>query len=339
MEFVNFQELTSFWLIDEFFYPPQNMLRRVRKLTVFQIIKDSVLSFGQNDSMTFAASTAFYTIFSMPALLIIILNIGSAFYTDDTVVREELLSQVSSLSGPETAETLDGIIQNVSRDTKGVIARIIAIGVLAFSATTVFVSLQNSINHIWHIKPKPNKGYIKFVINRLVSFSMVASIGFVLLVSLVVDALIVVLFDYLAQFLNGTNALLVSITNFVLSQALLMVIFGLMYKILPDARVKWKDVWLGAFVTMLLFALGKYLIGIYMGNSDLGSAYGAAGSLVVVLIWVYYSVVIFLFGAQVTYYIAKESGGNVIPLKQAVRIEVKEVDRHGNVIGDAEEEK
>jgi len=337
MEFVNFQELTSFWLIDEFFYPPQNMLRRVRKLTVFQIIKDSVLSFGQNDSMTFAASTAFYTIFSMPALLIIILNIGSAFYTDDTVVREELLSQVSSLSGPETAETLDGIIQNVSRDTKGVIARIIAIGVLAFSATTVFVSLQNSINHIWHIKPKPNKGYIKFVINRLVSFSMVASIGFVLLVSLVVDALIVVLFDYLAQFLNGTNALLVSITNFVLSQALLMVIFGLMYKILPDARVKWKDVWLGAFVTMLLFALGKYLIGIYMGNSDLGSAYGAAGSLVVVLIWVYYSVVIFLFGAQMTYYIAKESGGNVIPVKQAVRIEVKEVDKHGNIIGDAEE--
>jgi len=337
MEFVNFQELTSFWLIDEFFYPPQNMLRRVRKLTVFQIIKDSVLSFGQNDSMTFAASTAFYTIFSMPALLIIILNIGSAFYTDDTVVREELLSQVSSLSGPETAETLDGIIQNVSRDTKGVIARIIAIGVLAFSATTVFVSLQNSINHIWHIKPKPNKGYIKFVINRLVSFSMVASIGFVLLVSLVVDALIVVLFDYLAQFLNGTNALLVSITNFVLSQALLMVIFGLMYKILPDARVKWKDVWLGAFVTMLLFALGKYLIGIYMGNSDLGSAYGAAGSLVVVLIWVYYSVVIFLFGAQMTYYIAKESGGNVIPVKQAVRIEVKEVDKHGNIIGDAGE--
>jgi len=314
------------------------MLRRVKKLTVFQIIKDSIIGFGNNDSMTFAASTAFYTIFSMPALLIIILNIGSAFYVDDNAVRNELLSQVSDLSGPETAETLDGIIQNVSNDTKGFVARIIAIGVLAFSATTVFVSLQNSINHIWHIKPKPNKGYIKFIMNRLISFSMVASIGFVLLVSLVVDALIVVLFDYLAQFLNGTNAMLVTITNFIFSQALLVVIFGLMYKILPDARVKWKDVWLGAFVTMLLFALGKYLIGIYMGNSDLGSAYGAAGSLVVVLIWVYYSVVIFLFGAQVTYYIAKKSGGNVIPVKQAVRIEVKEVDNQGNIIGDAEED-
>src|SRR5690606_6397467 len=308
------------------------MLKRVRKTTAFQIIKKSIVGFIGNDSMTFAASTAFYTIFSMPALLIIILSIGSAFYVDDNVVREELLSQVAALSGPDTAHTLDGIIQNVSSDSKGFWARTIAICVLAFSATTVFVSLQNSINQIWHIKPKPRKGYIKFLINRLLSFSVVASIGFILLVSLVIDAMIVVLFDYLEPLFAGFNALLIKVTNFVLSQALLVVIFGLMYKILPDAKVKWKDVWLGAFVTMLLFALGKYLIGIYMGNSDLGTAFGAAGSLVVVLVWVYYSVVIFLFGAQVTYYIATEAGGSVIPIKQAVRVEVIEVDEDGNVM-------
>lgn len=191
------------------------MLKRIKKLTVFQIIKDSIIDFTSNDSMTFAASTAFYTIFSMPALLIIILDIGSAFYVDDNAVRNELLSQVSELSGPETANTLDGIIQNVSSDTQGFFAKTIAIAVLAFSATTVFVSLQNSINQIWHIKPKPSKGYIKFIMNRLISFSMVASIGFILLVSLVIDALIVVLFDYLELFFNGTNALLVTITNFV----------------------------------------------------------------------------------------------------------------------------
>ncbi|MEX2591947.1 MAG: YihY/virulence factor BrkB family protein [Anditalea sp.] len=308
------------------------MFKKFRKLTVFQILKDSVIDFGKSDSMTFAASTAFYTIFSMPAFLIIILNIGTALYTDEGAVREELLNQVSSLSGPETAKTLDDIIYNVSEDTKGFIANLIAIGILAFSATTVFVSLQNSINHIWHIKPKPNRGYLKFIINRLISFSMVASIGFVLLVSLIIDALIVVFFNYLAEFLNGDNALLITITNFIFSQVLLIVIFGLMYKILPDAKVRWRDVWLGAFVTMLLFALGKYLIGIYMGNSDLGSAYGAAGSLVVVLIWVYYSVVIFLFGAQVTFYIAKKLGGYIKPLKQAVRVETMEVDKHGNII-------
>src|SRR5690606_18215212 len=151
------------------------MLKGIKKLTIFRILKESIIDFTSSDSMTFAASTAFYTIFSMPALLIMILNIGSAFYVDEGVVREELLSQVAGLSGPETAETLDGIIQNVSEDTQGFIASVIAIGVLAFSATTVFVSLQNSINHIWHIKPKPNKGYLKFIINRLISFSMVAS--------------------------------------------------------------------------------------------------------------------------------------------------------------------
>lgn len=313
------------------------MFKKVRNLTVFQILKDSITDFGSNDSMTFAASTAFYTIFSMPALLIMILNIGSTFYTSESAVREELLSQVSSLSGPETAKTLDGIIQNVSQDTTGFFASIVAIGILAFSATTVFVSLQNSINHIWHIKPKPNRGYLKFIMNRVISFSMVASIGFVLLVSLVIDALIVVFFDYVAEFLNGSNVWLLSVTNFILAQLFLMVIFGLMYKILPDARVKWKYVWLGSFVTMLLFGLGKYLIGIYMGNSDLGSAYGTAGSLVVVLIWVYYSAIIFLFGAQVTYYIAKKTGGNITPLKQAVRVETMEVDKFGNILKKKEE--
>lgn len=310
------------------------MFKRFRRLTVFQILKDSVIDFGNSDSMTFAASTAFYTIFSMPAFLIIILNIGTTFYTDDNAVREELLNQVSSLSGPETAKTLDEIIYNVSEDTKGFIAKTIAIGVLAFSATTVFVSLQNSINHIWHIKPKPHRGYLKFVVNRLISFSAVACIGFILLVSLVIDALIVIFFNYLAEFFNGDNAFLIAVTNFIFSQAFLMVVFGLLYKILPDAKVRWRDVWMGAFVTMLLFALGKYLIGIYMGNSDLGSAYGAAGSLVVILVWVYYSVVIFLFGAQITFYIAKKLGGYIRPLKQAVRVEVVEVDKHGNVIPD-----
>lgn len=314
------------------------MFKKVKKLTVFQILKDSINDFGNSDSMTFAASTAFYTIFSMPALLIMILNIGSAFYTNESAVREELLSQVSDLSGPETAKTLDDIIKNVSQDTSGFFASVVAIGILAFSATTVFVSLQNSINHIWHIKPKPNRGYLKFIMNRLISFSMVASIGFILLVSLVIDALVVVFFDYLAEFLNGSNAWMLTVTNFIFAQLLLIVIFGLMYKILPDAKVKWKDVWLGSFVTMLLFGLGKYLIGIYMGNSDLGSAYGTAGSLVVVLIWVYYSAIIFLFGAQITFYIAKRTGGNITPIKQAVRVEIMEVDKHGNLLNPKDDE-
>ncbi|GGZ32783.1 hypothetical protein GCM10007049_27960 [Echinicola pacifica] len=301
------------------------MMKKLKNLTIFNILKDSVMAFGKSDSMTYAASIAFYTLFSMPALLVILLNIGATFYNKGAV-REELLAQISNLSGMETAEMLDEIIYNASFDADGFVAKAIAIGVLIFSATTVFVSLQNSINHIWHIKPKPEKGIIKFIVNRLLSFSMVGSIGFVLLVSLVIDALIVVFFNQLSMLVEGLSSFLAAVTNFVLTQALMVLIFGLMYKILPDAKVKWRSVWFGAISTMVLFALGKYLIGFYLGNSDIGSAYGAAGSLVIFLVWVYYSVIIFLYGAQVTFYIAENTGRGIRPVKHAVKIEVTEID-------------
>lgn len=306
-------------------------IKRLKKLTFYEVIVDSVKDFSSNDSITFAACTAFYTIFSLPALLIIVLNIASTFY-NETEVREELLTQVEELIGKESAETLDQIMANVTLDDQVFWARAVAIGILLFSATTVFVSLQNSINHIWHIKPKPSKGLLKFVINRLLSFSMVASIGFLLLVSLIADAIIVIVISHFADLFEGNLLFLASIGNFVLTQSILVLIFGLMYKILPDAKVRWRDVWLGAFVTMVLFGLGKYLIGVYMGNADVGSYYGGAGSLVAILIWVYYSAVIFLFGAQITYYIAENAGGNVIPLKQAVKVELVELSEENEKI-------
>jgi membrane protein len=304
---------------------------RVRRLTSFQIIKESIKDFSKNEAMTFAGGTAFYTIFSLPGLLIISLTVASYFYSEGEV-REELLNQVGSTLGSDSAETFDNIIRSAGVDNQSLWSKILGIAVLIFSATTVFVSLQNSINHIWHIKAKPERGFLKFLTNRLLSFSMVASIGFVLLVSLLFDAVIVVFFRYLSNLLDESTLFLASIANFVFSQGILIVIFGLMYRVLPDARVKWRDVWMGAFVTMLLFALGKYLLGIYMANTDVGSAYGTAGSLVFILIWVYYSVIIFLFGAQITYYIAEKTGGNIIPYKEAVRVELMEVDENGMVI-------
>lgn len=301
------------------------MIKKLKKLTFFQIIIDSVKDFGSSDSMSFAASTAFYTIFSMPALLIIILNIGTTFY-QESEIKDEIIVQVENLAGKESAATLTDIMDNFSMESEGVISSFIAFGILAFSASTVFVSFQNAINHIWHIKAKPEKGILKFIINRLLSFSMVASIGFILLVSLVLDAVIVVIFNYFDEYLESIAVIVASIGHLIIGQGILIAVFALMYKILPDAKVRWKDTWTGAFVTMLLFALGKYLISIYMGNSNLGSAYGTAGSLVVLLIWVYYSVVIFLFGAQITYYIAEKVGKGIIPLAQAVRVELREIE-------------
>jgi membrane protein len=299
--------------------------RKLKKFTVFEILIESVKDFGRNDSMTFAASTAFYTIFSLPGLLIIVMSIAAAFY-NEAEVRDEMLEQITQVLGSDSAQTFDSIIRNARIDETSLVAKFTGIAVLVFSATTVFVSLQNSINHIWHIQPKPERGLVKFVVNRLLSFSMVASIGFVLLVSLIIDAFIVIFFRYLSAFFDEAIAWLASITNFILSEAIFLVIFGLMYKILPDAKVKWKTVWLGAFVTMLLFGLGKFLLSLYMANTDVGSAYGTAGSLVFVLIWIYYSVVIFLFGAQITYYIAEKIGGGVRPNKEAVRVRLMEVD-------------
>jgi membrane protein len=306
----------------------KRQFKRIKSLTFFQIIIDSVKDFTSSDSMTFAASTAFYTIFSLPALLIIVLNIGATFYSKNDV-REELLDQIGELIGQGSVETLDEIMQNVTLEDQVFWSQMVGIGILIFSATTVFVSLQNSINHIWHIKPKPEKGILKFAINRFLSFSMVASIGFLLIVSLVADAVLVIVLNYFSNLIDEKILIFAGVANVILAQSLMVLVFGLMYKILPDARVKWKDVWLGAFVTMLLFALGKYLIGVYMGNADVGNYYGTAGSLVVVLIWVYYSVVIFLFGAQITYYIAENVGGNVTPSSQAVKVELMEMDENG----------
>lgn len=303
----------------------KSKIKRLKKYSVFEILIDGVKDFGKNDSFTFAASTAFYTIFSLPALLIIILNIASVILNEDTV-KEELLAQVSKMMGTESATTLEDVMSNVSITGQTMYARIIGIGILIFSATTVFVSLQNSINHIWHIRSKPEKGLLKFLMNRFLSFSMVASIGFLLLVSLLADAFIVILLNYFSGIFENSTLKWASVINFLVTQSIFVLVFGLMYKILPDAKVKWKDVWLGAFVTMLLFGLGKYLIGLYIGNADVGSYYGTAGSLVVVLIWVYYSVLIFLFGAQLTYYIAENIGGHVTPVKEAVKIKIIELE-------------
>lgn len=299
-------------------------LNKLKKLTLFQILKDSIVDFTSGESMNLAAATAFYTIFSLPAMLIIVLNIGAAFLSQSEI-KDELLVQVEALAGEDSRETLEGVMDNYAVNPEGTIPNVVAILILAFSATTVFISLQNAINHIWHIRAKPEKGFLKFIVNRLLSFSLVASIGFILLVSLLLEAVLVIVSEYLTEFIGDINLHLVTLINFAVSQLVLVVIFALMFKILPDAKVKWKDTWLGAIVTMVLFGVGKYLIGIYLGSSDLDSTYGAAGSLAILLVWIYYSVIIFLFGGQLTYYIAEKLGGNVIPKPQAVKIEVREV--------------
>jgi membrane protein len=295
------------------------------KLKYPKILVDAVKDFTSNDSMIFAAGTAFYTIFSLPAFLIIILNLGASLY-EKSEIKEELFAQITNLAGEESRQTLESILENFVLNSDSTISASLAILILIFSATTVFVSLQNAINHIWHIKTKPNRGWLKLAIDRLLSFSVVLAIGFILVVSLVLDAIVSYTFGKLDGAFPDLNLELISTVEIITSQLILIIIFALLYKILPDAKVRWKDTWTGAFITAVLFIAGKFLIGLYMSTNDLSSTYGAAGSLVILLIWVYYSVVIFLFGAQITYYVAEQIGGGVVAKAQAVKVKEIEVE-------------
>lgn len=290
------------------------------------ILKQSVVAFVNGDSFTHASSIAFYTIFSLPAILLISLSVGSTLF-ERTDVQRELISQVGRLIGQGSAIEIESILLNAARNSDTWFARVVGIATLVLSATTVFLSLQISINQIWKIKPKPKRGFIKFIVNRLLSLAMVISIGFVLMVSLVVDTLLVMFQEKLSDNFGGITLTLVTGLNILISLLFIALLFGMMFKMLPDAKIKWRDVWVGSLVTTGLFTGGKYLIGFYLGNSSFNTAYGAAGSLVIILVWVYYSALIFLFGAELTYVYTKEVGSGIEPYANAVRVETIEIEK------------
>lgn len=267
----------------------------------WDITKQTVKKFLADNPVSFSAGIAFYTIFSLPAMLLISIWIAASIY-DDALVRQGLIEQVQSLFGKDSAETVRTILSASTETAKSVWAKIIGIGTLILSATTVFVSLQEALNNIWGAKSDREKsGIINFITHRLLSFAMVVSLGFILLVSLVIDTAIVMLINMIKAYFSEAAAYVVAGINFVVSLAIISVVMALIYKLLPDVKIKWKDVWTGAVVTALLFVIGKYLIGLYIGNSDVATSYGAAGSLVLLLVWVYYSSTILLLGAEFTY--------------------------------------
>ena len=298
-------------------------------ITSWTILKKTFINFYEDDSMSYASSIAFYTIFSMPAILIIALSIGSAFY-EKNIVQEEMINQVERLIGMNSEKEVVEILSNATFDSTSAFAKTVGIITLVFSATTVFISLQSSLNKIWGIKPKPRRGIVKFIINRLLSLAMVASVGFVLLVSLIIDALLVIFQGFLSKVFEGTTLYILNAVNVIISLGFITVIFGLMFKVLPDAKIRWRDVWVGSAVTTLLFSIGKFLIGFYLGNSSFSSAYGAAGSTVIILLWVYYSTVIVLFGAELTSVYTEECGTRITPYDTAVKVQQVEVEKNEN---------
>ncbi len=279
--------------------------------------------FVADDPMAQAATIAYYTIFSLPAVMIITVMVAAYFY-DEAAVREALIGQAGGLIGYGTADDLRGMLENARVTETRFFAKLIGLVALAVSASAVFASLQSALNRVWQVKAEPGRAILRYLSTRLVSLALVASFGFLMLVSLVLDTALMAFSERLGRWLSGSATLLIAALNIGLSFTIITVVFAMIFRVLPDARIRWKDVWPGALITALLFSLGKYLISTYIALSNVGDAYGAAGAVIIILVWVYYSTVIMLFGAHYTHVDARDHGHKLVPSPHAaVDVEAK----------------
>jgi membrane protein len=292
----------------------------------WNILKRSFADFFANNVLKLSSSLAFSTIFSLPGLLIIMIWFSNIFYRRE-IVEGTLYKQMASFIGKDAAIQIQQTMQNSLFSGASHFATIVGFASLIIGATSVFGEIQDSINLLWKLKAKPKKGtgWLRLIINRLLSFSMVVTLGFILLVSLVINGAMDILINQLLQKFPNITVIVVYATNLIITFLITAFIFGLIFKVLPDAKIKWKHVRVGAFTTAVFFMAGKFLISYYLGHSTMSSAYGTAGSVIVVLLWVYYSSMILYFGATFTREYAIETGSQIYPNNYAVWVEQIEV--------------
>ena len=292
---------------------------------LFKVLKESFSSFGDDKVTKLSGSLAYSTVFSLGPLLIVIISLCGMFLGREAV-QGEIYQQLKNFVGSDTADQLQDIIKNASLSGRSKIAVIIGGVTLLIGATAIFSEIQDSINSIWGIKPKPKKGWIKFLKNRFLSFSIIVGLGFLLLVSLAVNTLIDGFNAKLQLWFPNISVAFFYVINLVITAAIITLIFAVIFKVLPDADIKWKDVAAGAFATALLFMLGKMGISFYISKSNVGSTFGAAGSLVVLLLWVYYSSIILYFGAEFTKAYSIKYSSPIRPNHYAVSTKTVEVE-------------
>ena len=281
------------------------------------IFRDTFIQWLDRDPFRSTAVIAFYTIFSLPGLLVIIINLAGYFYGQEAVTRR-ISSEIEGMIGGNTAKDIEAIIANASVNQDFTFASLIGIATLIFGATGVFYQLQQTLNLIWEVKPQPKRKMVKMILDRIFSFGLILAVGFLLLVSLVLSALLTLLSEWVSFYFSETFITLFRILDFSLSLSVVTLLFAAIFKFLPDAKVPWKDVWIGAFVTALLFVVAKLALGFYFGHSNPASAYGAAGTVILIMLWVSYAGSIILFGAEFTRIHADRRGARVKPLEFAV---------------------
>ncbi|HRP56767.1 YihY/virulence factor BrkB family protein [Agriterribacter sp.] len=291
----------------------------------WKITKQTVSDFINDKVLKLSAALAYYTIFSLPGLIIIVVWVSDIFY-GDKAVEGTVYGQIAGLVGKDAALQIQQTIRNATLSYETGFAATIGIATLVIGATSIFGEIQDSINTIWKLKAKPRKGWLKMIINRLLSFSIIIVLGFLLLVSLIVNAVMDALIDRLTVIFPHTEVLIAYVFNMLLSLAITSFLFGLIFKVLPDAKIEWRHVRVGAFTTAILFMAGKFGISYYLGHNRLSSAYGAAGSVIVILLWVYYSATILYFGAVFTRVYAIHKGSRIYPDDYAVWVEQVEVE-------------
>lgn len=292
--------------------------------TFLILLKDAFIAWDEDKAWRIGAALAYFTIFSLAPFLIIITSITS-FIFGEQAVQGRVFEEIRGLIGESGAQAVQTMLRNAYTSESSTTATILGVVMLLFGSTAVFVQLRDSLNAIWQIAEKPVNTLKGFVKARLIAFTLILGIGFLLLVSLVISTLLSVFSEYLGSIFSWLNEI-TRIVDFLVSFGFITVLFALIFKILPNARIKWKDIWVGSAFISFMFTIGKMGIGFYLGSSAIASTFGAASSLAVVLLWVFYSAQIFLFGAEFTKIFANRFGSNIVPDRHALRLKVEKVE-------------
>lgn len=298
---------------------------------IWNVLKATFNGFNDHKLTKLSGSLAYYTVFSMAPLLVVVISLCGIFLGQEAA-QGKIYAQLAGFMGKETALQLQEIVSKAAIGDKGTLAFIIGLVTLLIGATTVFADIQDSINTIWGLKAKPKRGWLKMLQNRFLSFSVIISLGFILLVSLVITALLDGFNARLQARFSEVSVVVFYVLNQLLTLAVISLIFAVIFKVLPDAKIKWRDVLFGSVVTAILFMLGKFGISLYIGQSDVGSTYGAAGSLVILLLWTYYSSIILYIGAEFTKAYAVAYGSEIHPSDYAVTTKEIEVETGSNSV-------
>jgi len=312
-------------------------MERLTPKAFWTVLKQTLKGFGSDNVLKLSASLAYYTIFSLGPMMIVILFLADLFWGREAI-QERLYSQIQDLVGSKAAIQIQEVIKNATIDSSNTLTTVVGFITLFIGATTVFAEIQDSINIVWKLRVKPKQGFSKFLLSRLLSFSLVVGLAFLLLVSLLINALMEGFMDRLRQLFPDITLTLFYILNLALTFLIIWFLFAIIFKVLPDARIRWKDVMAGALFTALLFMAGKFLITFYIGRSDVGSAYGTAGSLVVLLLWIYFSSIVLYSGAEFTKCYAIKFGSEIKPNDYAVAIQPLELESGTKTLQESEKD-